>query len=125
MALTRGEESDTLMPLRLWGKDAQMIVCIEELAELSQALAKEMRVSRRSDSVRHMEDIKHIAEELADVEIITNQIRCIFDEEIGEDRFHALVREEKERKLTRLRRRIDVAELRRARSRAEKMEADA
>jgi len=114
MTLTRGEESDALMALRLYGKDAQMIVCMEELAELVQALAKEMRASRRSDRSRHIEDIEHIAEEMADVEIITNQIRCIFDVEFGEERFHALVRDKKEAKLRRFRRRLDAAELRRA-----------
>ena len=115
MPLTRGEESDAWMALRLWGKDAQMIVCMEELAELTQALAKEMRPSRRSDPSHHASDIEHIAEELADVEIITNQIRCIFDWDGPEGEFHSLVREMKGAKLLRLRRRIDAAETRRAR----------
>lgn len=107
MTLTLGEESDAQMALRLWGKDAQMIVCIEELAELAQSLAKEMRASRRSDPVLHARDIASIAEELADVEIITNQIRCIFDAETRT--FHDHVQAQKGVKLTRLRRRIDAA----------------
>ncbi len=115
MTLTRGEESDARMALRLWGKDAQMVVCIEELAELASALAKEMRPSRRSNPDIHAQDIDHIAEEIADVKIIMNQIQCIFDIEQGDDDdFHALVAIKKEEKLSRLRDRIDKAERRRS-----------
>ena len=114
MTLTRGEESDALMALRLWGKDAQMVICIEELAELTQALAKEMRVSRREHPARHIADILHIAEEMADVEIIMNQLRCIFDQEVGAGQFHKAIRCLKEAKLARLRERLDAAEVKRA-----------
>ena len=114
MTLTRGEESDALMALRLWGKDAQMVVCMEELAELTQALAKEMRVSRREHPIRHAADVFHIAEEMADVEIIMNQIRCIFDQEIDAGQFHEAIRCSKESKLARLRERLDAAEVKRA-----------
>lgn len=78
-------------------------------------------MSRRSDPSRHAADVEHIAEEMADVEIIVNQIRCIFDEEIGDGRFHTLVKEKKEAKLLRLRRRLDAAELHRARDAREEV----
>ena len=114
VTLTRGEESDALMALRLWGKNAQIVVCIEELAELIQALAKEMRVSRREYPARHAVDVLHIAEEMADVEIIMNQLRCIFDQEVGAGQFHEAIRCLKEAKLARLRERLDAAEVKRA-----------
>ena len=53
-----------------WGEKAQIIVAIEEMAELTQALTKYLRTDQLCDN---------IAEELADVEIMTEQLRLIFD----------------------------------------------
>jgi NTP pyrophosphatase (non-canonical NTP hydrolase) len=54
-----------------WGSDSQIKMCIEELAELIQALAKLGRNINGSD-------FDNVAEEIADVEICTEQIKQIF-----------------------------------------------
>lgn len=102
-------ESEIEMAVKLWGKDIQIIVCMEELAELIQALAKEMRGSLRDDPGRHLTDLSNIAEEMADVEICLSQIRYIFDTEVGSPRFSDLVSCNKKRKLERLRDRINIS----------------
>ena len=48
----------------------QIVVAIEELAELQKELTKELRYSKQSDT---------IAEEMADVEIILEQLKLIFN----------------------------------------------
>jgi NTP pyrophosphatase (non-canonical NTP hydrolase) len=73
-----------------YGTDAQLTVAIEELSELTKEICK---------SKRYMGDIDHLAEELADVEIMCEQLRFIygFDEKV--DRW-------KENKLKRLEERL-------------------
>lgn len=52
-----------------WGKDAQLTVVIEELSELIKEVCKDKRgIGNES----------YIAEELADVEIMCEQLRFIF-----------------------------------------------
>ena len=55
---------------RKYGNNAQMIKAIEELAELQMALSKHLN---------HQGDIENIIEEIADVEIMTAQLKYIFD----------------------------------------------
>lgn len=52
-----------------WGKDAQLLVAIEELAELQKAICKYMNRGG---------EIGPVMEEVADVEIMCEQIRHIF-----------------------------------------------
>lgn len=52
-----------------YGATAQTIVAIEELSELQKELTK---------SLRGIGNIDHIAEELADVEIMLDQLRIIY-----------------------------------------------
>lgn len=54
-----------------WGTKAQIIVAIEEMSELIQALTKHLRTDLVTDN---------LAEEIADVEIMIEQLRTIFVE---------------------------------------------
>ena len=75
-----------------YGKENQLIVAIEELSELQKELCK---------ALRNKANIEHIVEEMADVDIIFNQLKIIF--EIGENEIEA----NKRYKLNRLRDRIN------------------
>lgn len=52
-----------------WGKDLQVIMAIEEMAELTQALTKDLRGIPDSDN---------ILEEMADVEIMLTQLKIVY-----------------------------------------------
>lgn len=54
---------------RKWGPESQIIVAIEELAELQQALTKYLRLEEHN-----------VEEEVADVSIMLEQITSMFDE---------------------------------------------
>lgn len=68
-----------------YGKESQTIKSIEEMAELTKALVKERQGSG---------SIEEVIDELADVQIMTEQLMCIFD-------CHAAVDERIEYKLQR------------------------
>lgn len=51
------------------GKEHQLILCMEEMAELTKELSKNIRGSK---------NITNISEEMADVEIMLEQLRVIF-----------------------------------------------
>lgn len=55
--------------LKHWGKEAQLMMLFEEIGELQQAISKK---SRGQGS------ILHIAEEVADVEIMLEQIKVLY-----------------------------------------------
>lgn len=67
-----------------WGENAQLLVAIEELSELTKAICKYMNRGG---------DVADIFEETADVEIMCEQIRAIFGE--GADMSIDAVKEEK------------------------------
>ena len=54
----------------LWGKPAQILMAIEEMAELMKELMK---------ATRGKENKEEIAEEIADVQIMIEQLTLIFD----------------------------------------------
>ena len=60
-----------------FGAEKQMIVMIEELAELAQACAKWLRMQQGGQTVRKTptEVMDNLIEELADVSIMTDQIK--------------------------------------------------
>lgn len=62
-----------------FGEDAQMLIAVEELGELSKALLKWLRY-KNFDQGRRDELLKAIAEERADVGIMLNQLEVIFGE---------------------------------------------
>lgn len=53
-----------------FGDESQKIMAIEEMSELIKELTKELR---------QRGDIEHIAEEIADVEIMLSQLKIIYD----------------------------------------------
>lgn len=55
--------------IKVYGKDAQVLMAIEEMAELQNELCKDQR-GRNTE--------KNIAEEIADVEIMLEQMKLIF-----------------------------------------------
>ena len=59
------------MAIDQWGAAAQMLMAIEEMAELVKEICKVFRGRK---------DIRHIAEEQADVEIMMEQLRIIFED---------------------------------------------
>ena len=75
-----------------YGEDAQMKMCIEEMAELTQAICK---------SFRGKEDLENIAEEIADVEIMLAQAKLIFKIDDNE------IYQKKEEKIRRLEERLN------------------
>lgn len=60
--------------IKTYGQDMQVNVAMEEMAELIQALVK----YRRSKSEKNL---AHIWEEIADVQIMINQLKIIYDGE--------------------------------------------
>ena len=76
--------------IRKWGPDMQQAVAIEEMSELTKELCKYKRGAQ---------NFKQIAEEIADVEIMMEQLKIMFD-------CHRQVEVYKEDKIKRLDERI-------------------
>lgn len=64
-----------------YGKDAQVKMAIEEMSELTQALCKDFRGKGNAEN---------IAEEIADVEIMIQQLKIIFNNRNDVNRFYEL-----------------------------------
>ena len=64
----------------VWGEDAQIKMCIEEMSELTKELCKNWRKGKHNTS----EQIKNICEEIADVQNMADQMQMIFGEELVE-----------------------------------------
>ena len=69
-----------------YGKESQIDVCIEEMSELIKAIIKFKRASQKIDAMEVRafrqyisEKVADIAEEIADVEIMLQQLRLIFN----------------------------------------------
>lgn len=77
-----------------YGRLAQMLVCMEEMAELQKELCK---------NTRGADNVEHIAEELADVQIMTEQMSLLFGCE-------GLAANYRQMKLERLRARLEETE---------------
>jgi len=65
-----GEIEVYKMALKTWGPDAQTVIMFEEMSELQKELCKH---SRGADNV------KHIAEEIADVQIMLEQMIVLYE----------------------------------------------
>ena len=61
----------------VWGEDAQIKMCIEEMSELTKELCKNWRKGRANS----VEQIRNICEEIADVQNMVDQLQFIFGEE--------------------------------------------
>ena len=61
-----------------WGEDAQLKMCIEEMAELTQAICKYMRFKEKGCPPEVMYNLH---EEIADVANMIGQMEYIFDKQ--------------------------------------------
>ena len=80
-----------------FGAEKQMVVLIEELAELAQAASKWLRLYRQDPTLRKnkYEIREDLIEELADVSIVTDQIKHLLhisEKEIHEKRREKILR---------------------------------
>ena len=64
--------------LKKWGPELQIVMVFEEMAELQKELSKNLRGVENSTS---------IAEEIADVEIMLEQMKALFEVESQVDKF--------------------------------------
>lgn len=80
-----------------YGAPAQMDMAVEEMAELTKALCKVKRVSCAAEAKAVL---KNVVEEMADVQIMLDQLRIIFG---------CSTAEAEEYKLERLKKRLDTA----------------
>lgn len=78
--------------IRLYGEPAQMDMAVEEMAELTKAICKVKRASCAAEAAAALENA---VEEMADVQIMLDQLRIIFGRstaEIEEDKLRRLLR---------------------------------
>lgn len=63
-----------------WGEDAQILMMIEEMSELTKALCKLYRAKgeQETDTAK-----RSISEEMADVQIMLDQMKIIFGDPVG------------------------------------------
>ena len=75
--MTAWETAVCKRAVEAYGKEHQLIICMEEMAELTKELTKNLRGRR---------NLQDISEEVADVEIMLEQVKVIFDlkEEVSE-----------------------------------------
>ena len=85
-----------------YGPATQELKAVEELAELQQALCKALAAAKTESMEVFMDAMDHVFEEMADVEIMLEQIRLIFAD--APER----IEQWKARKLERLRRRLEA-----------------
>lgn len=67
-----------------WGKEAQIRQCMEECAELIQALNKYLRAEGSKDIYLTEEAMVHARKEMADVSVMLDQMEEIFGDSWGE-----------------------------------------
>ena len=78
-----------------WGRDAQIHMAIEEMAELIQAL---MKYPRKQDG----STLNKVIEEIVDVEIMLEQLKLMFITNTGLGIEYAEIKEEKLKRLEKL-----------------------
>jgi hypothetical protein len=91
MTITESDKELYEEAITLWGEDDQLDMAIEEMAELIEAICHYRRNRKEPEDV---------ANEIADVEIMMEQMRILIDSD-------ALVNEIKQKKLIRLRERVE------------------
>lgn len=84
-----------------YGEKAQAVACAEELSELSQIMCKFANGKNYS--------VADLIDELADVEIMTDQIKLMFSHH--EQKFYSRIAERKKTKLLKLKQRMDEIKL--------------
>lgn len=84
--MTQNREAKILQDaVRIYGAESQVGVAIEEMAELTHALSRVQRAEREGklDDL-HIRDVLY---EMADVQIMLNQLRLIFGDDVEEEIF--------------------------------------
>lgn len=81
-----------------FGRDSQMLKCIEEMAELTKELSKYLNTSLKLDIAKLRQLEYNICDEIADVQITLDQIKVLFPawqlrEEKKLEKLEELVRE--------------------------------
>lgn len=71
--MTKCETAICQLAVNVYGKTSQCTVCMEEMAELTKELSKNLR---GQDNAAHIAE--EIAEEIADVEIMLEQLKLMF-----------------------------------------------
>ena len=93
--------------IETYGEEHQILVAVEELSELQKALLKFLRINDTreyyEDRLGTSEVLKSIEEEMADVEIMLEQLKLMFQS-------YELVEDAKEAKLKRLEERLNVGD---------------
>ena len=69
-----------------YGKDAQTDICIEECSELIKALLKYRRNDRFGQTCNEHE-LTNIREEIADVQVMIDQMRLIYGDTTQEEKY--------------------------------------
>lgn len=85
MEMTQEREAKILEgAIKTWGEEAQSVVAIEEMSELTKALTKWLRyyLAEQGDYEQIVSDIR---EEMADVGIMLNQLCLIFGDPTEEE----------------------------------------
>lgn len=97
------EEQRAILNRAVWtyGPELQEMKAVEELGELTQALCKALVAAKSQTMEDFLDAMDHVFEEIADVEVMTAQLRLIFAD--APER----IDEWKARKLERLSRRLD------------------
>ena len=90
--MTNTERTELLTrAIRVYGEPAQIDMAIEEMSELTKALCK---VKRAHGGPETTEAIGNVIEEIADVQIMLDQLRLIFarsTDEVEEDKLRRLL----------------------------------
>lgn len=105
--LNSSQKNIALEALSWYGKEAQCIKAIEELAEVQQAIAKWLNYSELVTAEKHTELCNNIVEEIADCYVMLEQMKAIFEDfstkdtgvfiKLKTDRLYERIEEEKER----------------------------
>jgi hypothetical protein len=69
-----------------WGTEAQMQMCIEECSELIKAICK-MHRADMSDSKEWQACIEAVVDEVADVQIMLDQMKIVFGDSVAREEF--------------------------------------
>lgn len=81
--------------IRTWGNEAQSVVAIEELSELTKTLTKWLRYGLTKQGGDYERIVADIREEMADVSIMLNQLCLIFGDPTEEEILKLLRLEER------------------------------
>ena len=76
-----GDKMILTKAIQHYGKESQVDMCIEEMSELTKALLKERRCKNKDKetSAYYRKCVDDIIEEIADVQIMLDQMTIVFD----------------------------------------------